>query len=145
MAQTGQNPGLTQLSLSKEWKEMPLKFVSGYEDVTSLSKTTLGVDYGTHLKTEPITGMASTSKIVSGKVIAESTPESQTLHPGVYTKGMSITVEGGRVINLGNYETARVGVTITVPCTKETLDEAYEYATEWVSEKIEEAVKAAKE
>ena len=24
-------------------------------------------------------------------------------------------------MNLGNYETARIGVTITVPCSKETL------------------------
>ena len=48
-------------------------------------------------------------------------------------------------MNLGNYETARVGVTITVPCSKDTLEEAYNYATEWVSAKINEAVGMAKE
>jgi gamma-glutamyltranspeptidase len=58
---------------------------------------------------------------------------------------MAITVEGGRVMNLGNYETARIGVSITVPCSTATLDEAYNFGTTWVSEKIEEAVKAAKE
>ena len=89
--------------------------------------------------------MVSTSKAVKGEEIAGSLSETQTLHSGVYSDGMSIRVEGGRVMNLGNYETARVGVTITVPCSKETLEEAYSYATEWVSEKINEAVAQAKE
>lgn len=105
----------------------------------------IGVDYGQHLKTEPVTGMVSTAKAVSGQQIAGSLSETQTLHPGVFSDGMSIRVEGGRVLNLGNYETARVGVTITVPCTKDSLEEAYDYATTWVSGKIDEAVKQAKE
>lgn len=102
-------------------------------------------DYTAHLQTQPITGMVSSAKSVSGHTLAESVSESKTLHPGVFSNGMSITVEGGRTLNLGNFESARVGVTMTMPCTKETLEEAYTYATEWVSEKIEEAVKAAKE
>ena len=106
---------------------------------------TLGVDYQQHLQTQPVTGMVSTSKSVKGEEIAGSLSETQTLHQGVFSDGMSIRVEGGRVMNLGNYETARVGVTITVPCNKETLEEAYAYATEWVSEKINEAVAQAKE
>ena len=106
------------------------------------SKT--GVDYTKHL-VKPITAIESSSKAVQGKVIAETTSESKTIHPGVFTNGMSITVEGGRVINLGNYETARVGVSITVPCDKDSLNEAYEFATGWVSGRIEEAVKMAKE
>ena len=104
-----------------------------------------GKDYTKYLQTQPVTGMVSTSKAVSGEQIAGTLSETQTLHPGVFTDGMSIRVEGGRVLNLGNYETARIGVTITVPCNKETLDEAYTYTTGWVSEKIEEAVKMAKE
>jgi hypothetical protein len=102
------------------------------------------VAYGEHLGTKPITGSTHTAKAVKGQVVAEGVETSETLHPGVFNSGMSITVEGGRVLNLGNYETARVGVTITVPCSKETLEDAYNYATEWVSGKIEEAVKEAK-
>lgn len=105
-----------------------------------------GKDYTAHLYTKPITGgVTQSSKAVKGEKIAESVSETQTLHPGVFTNGMSITVEGGRVINLGNYETARVGVSITVPCEPATLDDAYTWATEWVSNKIEEAVASAKE
>jgi len=102
------------------------------------------VDYNQHLKTKPVTGIVSSSKAVKGETIAQSSSETKVLHPGVFTNGMSITVEGGRVINLGNYETARVGVSITVPCDKGSLDEAYQFATDWVDSKIEEALKDAK-
>lgn len=104
-----------------------------------------GVDYQQHLQTHPIVGSVATSKSVSGEKIAESLESTETIHPGVFSNGMSITVEGGRVLNLGNYETARVGVTLTVPCDKASLEEAYAYATNWVSDKIEEAIKLAKE
>jgi hypothetical protein len=107
--------------------------------------TGTGKDYTEHLQTKPVTGMVSSSKSVAGKEVAASASETQTLHPGVFHNGMSITVEGGRVINLGNYETARIGVTITVPCDKDSLNEAYAFGTAWVSEKIDEAVKMAKE
>jgi hypothetical protein len=49
-------------------------------------------------------------------------------------------VEGGRVLNLGNYESARITVAITVPTTVDQLSEAYEFASDWVSAKIEESV-----
>lgn len=105
---------------------------------------TLGVDYQSHLVTKPLSGQVSTSKSLKGDVIASSTEQSQVLHPGVFSDGMSITVEGGRTINLGNYESAKVGVTITVPCDNTSLNEAYVFATEWISAKIDEAVKLAK-
>ena len=108
-------------------------------------KPASGVDYGTHLASKPVTAMVTSDKVVSGQTVAQSASESQVLHPGMFaTNGMSITVEGGRVLNLGNYETARIGVTITVPCSPETLEHAYQFATDWVSGKIEETVKDAK-
>ena len=100
-------------------------------------------DYTQHL-TQPVTGMVSEVKTVSGAQVASTLSETQTLNPGVFSDGMSIRVEGGRVINLGNYETVRIGVTITVPCTKDTLNDAYEFGTTWVSSKIDEAVAMAK-
>lgn len=108
-----------------------------------------GTDYTEHLgfaaqKSKPVTGIVTKEQTVSGKTIAGGTSETSTLHPGVFTNGMSITVEGGRTLNLGNYESARIGVHITVPCDNDSLNEAYEYATNWVSEKIDEAVKIAK-
>jgi hypothetical protein len=55
-----------------------------------------------------------------------------------------ITVEGGHTANLGNYESARIGVSLQVPCSKSELDVTYEFATEWVSAKMQEAIAAVK-
>lgn len=109
-----------------------------------LPKPTVGKDYGEHLGTKPITAHTSTMKTVKGKEQPSGMSETETVHPGVFTSGMTITVEGGRTINLGNFESARVGVTITVPCDQAGLNDAYEWATNWVSERIDEAMKEAK-
>lgn len=56
--------------------------------------------------------------------------------------GCQIEVTGGKTINTGNYESARIAVTLRVPCTIHDLDETYQFASNWVSDKIEEATKA---
>jgi hypothetical protein len=103
------------------------------------------VDYsgvlGENLKVKPVTGSVSVEK---GTQLLHSGTE--VLHRGVYMTPSSLTlaIEGGRTINLGNYESARIGVTITMPCEKESLEEAYSWATDWISTKMEEAVNVAK-
>lgn len=47
--------------------------------------------------------------------------------------GLSI----GRTKNLGSYESARVEVSIHIPCTLAEVDEAFESAEEWVVEKLD--------
>lgn len=42
----------------------------------------------------------------------------------------------GMTINLGNYESAKVSVTTTVPCYPEELDEAYEAAKNFSGKKM---------
>lgn len=37
----------------------------------------------------------------------------------------------GATINMGNFESARVDVMVTVPCYKEEVDDAYEFAKKW--------------
>jgi hypothetical protein len=122
-------------------------------------KVNAGVNYAPHLnepvhhlgkatvkpaQAKPIIGMSTTEKTSGGVPLPGGIEESETVHPGVLTDGMAITVEGGRTINLGNYESARIGVSVTVPCDKDTLNDAYEFATEWVSGKITEAITAVK-
>lgn len=56
-----------------------------------------------------------------------------------------ISVQGSQTVNLGNYESVKVGVVLTVPCTKNDMETTYQFACDWVSEKIAEAVKQAKQ
>lgn len=43
----------------------------------------------------------------------------------------------GATINMGNYESARVDVEVTVPCYKEEVDDAYEFARKWAKTRLE--------
>jgi hypothetical protein len=56
----------------------------------------------------------------------------------------TVTVGGSQTVNLGNYESAKISVSATIPCTQESMDDAYEFASAWVSAKIEDAIKGAK-
>lgn len=55
---------------------------------------------------------------------------------------LRLRVEGGQTFNLGDYNSAKVGVSIEVPTTFKALEKAYEFASNWVSGKIEEVAKS---
>ncbi len=49
----------------------------------------------------------------------------------------SISVKAGITINLGNYESGRVDVMLTMPCYPEELDSVYEDVKAWVDSRVE--------
>ena len=105
--------------------------------------------YTQHLETKPVTSFTSVEHLTKNEPVphpGNKAGETKMEHPGMFTalSNMSISVEGGRTLNLGNYESARIGVTITVPCDPNSLGEAYDWASEWVSERINDAVNDAK-
>lgn len=51
----------------------------------------------------------------------------------------TVTVQLGITKNLGNYESARYDVALTVEGEKGTEDELYDYAKTWVSTRIKDA------
>jgi hypothetical protein len=52
------------------------------------------------------------------------------------TEPALVTAEYALTMNLGNYESARISVSVTVPCYKEEIDEAYEFAQAWAEERL---------
>lgn len=46
----------------------------------------------------------------------------------------------GLTVNIGNYESARVDVKLSVPCYREESDAAYEWARTWVEERVRKEV-----
>jgi hypothetical protein len=55
-----------------------------------------------------------------------------------------VNVTGGQTLNTGNYESVKISVSLTIPCAKDEIDDAFEFASSWVSEKIETSIKKAK-
>lgn len=100
-----------------------------------------------HLSSEPIKANSTMTK-KAGKADETLVKESaETLHPGVLIAPDQLyllTVEGGTTINLGNYESARVGISLRVPTTKDDLDASHDWAVEWIGKKINAMVAEAK-
>ena len=56
----------------------------------------------------------------------------------------SIAFGASRTFNLGNYESAKVSITLTAPASLDTLNDVYEFATTWVDQKMADAEKELK-
>jgi hypothetical protein len=56
------------------------------------------------------------------------------------TEPARVSVGMGLTLNLGNYESARIDVSLVVPCYCEETEEAYVYARDWVEKKLEAEV-----
>jgi len=54
------------------------------------------------------------------------------------TEPAHVQVDYSLTINLGNFESARVGVSVRVPCYAEEIDDAYAYAQSWVAKRVGE-------
>ncbi len=91
------------------------------------------------VKREVITKMVSGHFTKSGKRISPNSEFSEQLEildfDGPYG---SVSVKYGLTIDLGNYESARCDVLITVPCYTEELDRALMFA----SSKAEKAIQS---
>lgn len=99
--------------------------------------------YEKHLVSETASGsvVVEKGKKDSMKVTMDT---EEIVHPGIIGSQLTLEVGGGQTVNLGNYESARIDVRIRMPCSKDTLEETYEFATEWVGGKLESAIKEAK-
>jgi len=78
-----------------------------------------------------------TKQFPSGEDLAE---ETLAVHSFV-TAPASVSVEMGMTINLGNFESARVTVSVSVPCYKEEVESAHAYARKWVEDRVVEESK----
>lgn len=120
---------------------------SGYDSHLEFQKNLGGV------KAKPVTATiqaTSTQKGYDpetggvGKVTATLKNDNVVLHKGLLTDGTSVSVMGGQTVNMENFNSVKFSVSVTVPTTKEDLNNAYEFASDWVSTKMAEALKEFK-
>lgn len=108
--------------------------------------------YAEHLETKPVkaTSEVTVKNNLTKKETVLSSGE-EVLNPGMFTSGpgfvkphLFLTVEGGRTINLGNYESATVKIRLSAPTSMEELNTTFEWETEWISDKLNAAIEEAK-
>lgn len=51
----------------------------------------------------------------------------------------------GQTLNIGNYNSVKMEVSLTMPCTPEQLEPCWDFISEWASEKMNEILVAAKD
>lgn len=92
----------------------------------------------------PVQAFVSRQFCKSGKDVGLATQVDETIEVRRFvTEPARVSVEMGMTVNLGNYESARVNVMLTVPCYFEEHDQAYEFAKAWVNKRtLEEAQEA---
>jgi len=85
----------------------------------------------------PVQVLVSSQFLKNGKAqgLAAGTEELIRVHKFV-TEPAKVSVEYGMLINTGNYESARIGVQVTVPCYLEEIDTAYKWASKWAEERV---------
>lgn len=75
--------------------------------------------------------------IVDNRFIHNSEPKTEVLGVVKFETTPAIVRRGyGLTLNLGNYESARIDVSIELPCYVEDIDRADEFACNWVGERI---------
>jgi hypothetical protein len=97
----------------------------------------------TQVKASLPVGTVHVQTKASGVVVHEKETEHTVAHNGLVSSlesGCEITVVGGRTINTGNFNSVKISVGLKVPAEKDNLDAAYDFATNWVSKKLNEAV-----
>jgi hypothetical protein len=75
----------------------------------------------------------------------QETTKQETVEEGYFPPGVEpalVRVSAGSTINLGNFESMRLDVSVTLPCRVEEIQETYVRASEYVSDFMaeEEAV-----
>lgn len=108
-------------------------------------KASKKTNYGDHLEAKSIS-----SKPVIGKVSIQKTGDSEPaqtdveVHKAMIDGGVRVGCSGSRTVNLGNYESVKIGVWLEMPCTKDTMADTFEFVSDWVGEKLAEAVTLTK-
>lgn len=75
------------------------------------------------------------------KETINETTKQETHEAGYFPPGVEpalVRVSAGSTINLGNFESMRIDVSVTLPCRVEDIDDTYLQASEFVSEKMAE-------
>ena len=100
------------------------------------------------IKSKP--AIATTTKTISDKktILSEDMQQEEVDTPAaafVSEPQCEVGVEMSYTHNLGNYSSARVQVSLRVPCVHAEIDEIYGYSREWVENKLNGLVEELQE
>lgn len=113
------------------------------------SSQALGAVFDKHIPANPLAAppqqyqskpaLAQIAKeLLASKQVIEQDSHQETLHPGILSSEplCEVMVEGSRTVNLGNFESARIAVSVRLPCPKAQLAATYDEGVAWVNDRL---------
>lgn len=104
--------------------------------------------YAGHLGQPPVgkqvVGTVHTQKTVSKQVINEGQHQEMVGTVQVPAVHAQVTVSGGRTLQTQPFENVKIMVSLTMPCAPSDIDATYEFVTDWVGNKLNDAVSGMK-
>jgi hypothetical protein len=94
----------------------------------------------TDKKTTRSEGIAAvvSRQYLEGKQVTTADTKNEVMEVRTFlTEPAKVHVSKGLTLNLGNFESARIDVSVAVPCYLEELDAAYRFADNWVETRLE--------
>lgn len=84
------------------------------------------------------TEVKNAGEVVSEKATTEevSAPAGSAVAVGTSLPMCEVGVEASYTANLGNYTSARMAVTLRIPCVHAEINETFDYAKAWVDGKL---------
>jgi len=87
-------------------------------------------------------GFFEVRKTVFGK---ETVSEDRIRIRPFATNPATVSVKAGATVNLGNFESARIDVMLSMPCYVEEVNFIYEQVKDWVDDRVQKEYKELKE
>jgi hypothetical protein len=101
------------------------------------------------LTKKPAVATVTEQELKKGVVVAEQTTQEEVIAPSEaeITPGphCDVGVEMSYTHNLGNYESARVAVSLRIPCLPAEIDSVFDYGKAWVDSKMQTMIAELKE
>ena len=98
---------------------------------------------GVKFNVKGATAVTTYTKEVSGVVTAEESISEVTKQVVVPEHPAVVSIEMGMTKNLGNYESFKISVSLSVPCGTDqaSIDQTAEEAYEWVDDRVDKILK----
>lgn len=94
----------------------------------------------------PVTAVVARQFFEAKEPVAPAEVKNETIEVHRFvTEAAKVSVSMGLTLNLGNFESARIDVSVVVPCYREEVDAAYKYAHSWVEKRLGAEVQSIRE
>lgn len=91
--------------------------------------------------TKEVGRRTTSASMTHRKEVIEDTTQHEELGQASFPPGVEpafVRVSAGQTYNLGNYESMRLDVSVTLPCRVQDVEDTYTRASEFVAEKLQE-------